>query len=507
MSYRTSCFALFLLMLITGSVACLAAEDSPVLINNVFVDTHIKTALGDLALASGYTIIPDTELDGYVSVDLQDVPFEDALYRVVVGAGLVYKEISPGVYLVGSSDPSSPTFDTLADTEVVELDYSTAEEIWAQIPLHRQTYVRQGLDQLVVTAPEPLLSQIVELIRRLDKAAVQVIIEVVVLEVTEEAAKDLSFEAFVGEGRTLDEIGGGTTQTIFDTLGALQTGEAIYTLGRIRGKIGEVEVGINALVEHGDAKIHANPRILAFEGHTAELQAGSDVYVTILSGPVTYQYAQLEEVTVGTIVRVTPHVSASGEITLEIEPEVSGIVDRGNRQATNVDLEVTVRRASTQARVQSGDTIIIGGLLQELYSQSRSKVPLLGDLPLIGGLFRSTQENRTRTELLILITPYLYSEEVAMEPGCESMQDLLEETAPCPEDEALAAAVTAPLQVSADGGMPALQVIPGTVALEEYRTTATGRRYRVLTPEEREQVLEQWKREAEERRQANAAVQ
>ena len=178
---------------------------------------------------------------------------------------------------------------------------------------------------------------------------------------SEEAASSLGLEAFVGEPRELEQ--GRQESGFFDVLGTLQTGEAVYTLGRIRGKIGDVEVGIEALVERGDAQIHANPRILACEGRTAELQAGSDVYVTILTGPVSYQYAQLQEVQVGVLLKVTPHVAKNGEITLDIEPEVSGIVE-GGRQISNVNLEVTVRRVKTQARVQSGETIVIGGLLQ-----------------------------------------------------------------------------------------------------------------------------------------------
>ncbi len=411
------------------AVSVVQAEPQPapqVLISNVWVETSIKTALSDLALASGYTIIPDKDLDGTVSLELKEVPFLDALRQVVMGCGAVYREVSKGVYLVGLPQPGSATFDALAETDIVHLDYYTADEVYTQLPLHLQQYVRRGTDQLVVTAPSPLLEQVKSIIKSIDTAPTQVVIEAVILELTEEAAKNIGLEAFVGEPRELEA---GRTETgFFDRLGTLQTGEAVYTLGRIRGKIGEVEVGIEALVERGDAKIHANPRILTAEGRTAEFQAGSDVYVTILTGSATWQYAQLQEVQVGVILNVTPHVAKNGEITLEIEPEVSGIVDRGSRQISNVSLEVTVRRAKTQARVQSGQTIVIGGLLQELTRQMRTKVPILGDLPLVGPIFRSTKKNKTKSELLILITPYVYTGEQNGRPASATMQQLMQET-------------------------------------------------------------------------------
>jgi len=424
-SARIPCLVVVCLLL-TVSVAQAEPEVAPVLISNVWVETSIKTALSDLALASGYTIIPDKDLEGTVSLEFTDVPFLEALHQVVIGCGAVYREISDGVYLVGLPSPESATFDALATTEIVPLDYYTAEEIIKQLPLHLQSYVREGIDRLVVTAPSPLLERIKSIIQEIDTAPTQVVIEAVILELSEEAAKSIGLEAFVGEPRERETSR--TEAGFFDMLGTLQTGEAVYTLGRIRGKIGEAEVGIEALVERGDAKIHANPRILTFEGRTAELQAGSDVYVSILTGSVTWQYAQLQEVRVGVILNVTPHVAKNGEITLDIEPEVSGIVDRGGRQISNVSLEVTVRRAKTQARVQSGETIVIGGLLQELSTHTKTKVPILGDLPIVGPIFRSSKTNKTKTELVILITPYLYTGKTDDRSASTVMQELIKNT-------------------------------------------------------------------------------
>jgi len=408
-----------------ASMAPAEPEAAPVLISNVWVETSIKTALSDLALASGYTIIPDKDLEGTVSLELTDVPFLEALYRVTIGCGAVYREIADGVYLVGPPPPPSATFDTLATTEIASLDYYTADEIFKQLPLHLQSYVRQGIDQLVVTAPSPLLERIKSIIQEIDTAPVQVVIEAVVLELSEDAAKNIGIEAFVGEA--LEKKQGQTEMSFFDMLGTLQTGEAVYTLGKIRGKIGELEVGIEALVERGDAKIHANPRILTSEGRTAELQAGSDVYVSILTGSLNWQYAQLQEVRVGVLLNVTPHVAKNGEITLDIVPEVSGIVDASSRQISNVNLEVTVRRVKTQARVQSGETIVIGGLLQELSTQTRTKVPFLGDLPIVGPVFRSKRTRKTKTELVILITPYIYTGNTDGKPASTLMQGLIKD--------------------------------------------------------------------------------
>ena len=158
----------FVVVLLVPAAWAEDVAEKPVLVSNVFVDTSIRAALSDLALASGYTIIPDSTLEGIVSLELRDVPFQEALRRVCLGVGAVYREVSPGVWLVGSSSPTSPTFDELAVTQVVRLNYLTTEEVYQQIPTTFQPYVRQGIDQVVVTAPSPLLEQIVALLAQID---------------------------------------------------------------------------------------------------------------------------------------------------------------------------------------------------------------------------------------------------------------------------------------------------------------------------------------------------
>lgn len=416
-----------LCLITTGAVrADDDAAEEPVLINNVFSETSIKAVLADLALESGYTIVPDMDLSGTVTLELIDEPFESALELVCMGGGYVWEEVADGVYLVGIPDPDSATFNRLAKSTVIELDYLTVEEVMQQIPQHLRQFIDPGIDRLIVTAPKRLLDMITEIVDQIDVAPEQVVIEAVILELTKEAADNFSVGAYIGATRNADGGMDGDTSFI-DQLGTLMTGEAVYTLGKIRGKIGEAEVGIDALVEHGDARVHANPRVITSEGRPAEIQAGSDVYVTIQTGSVAFAYAQLREVKTGAILRVTPHVAANGEIILDIEPEVSGIVDRGIRQLSNVSLEVTVRRAKTQVRVPSGETIVLGGLRQERQQERRTKVPILGDVPLIGELFRTKSWSTAKTELVILITPYLYRPGASVEMLAPALRGLMED--------------------------------------------------------------------------------
>jgi type II secretory pathway component GspD/PulD (secretin) len=143
-------------------------------------------------------------------------------------------------------------------------------------------------------------------------------------------------------------------------------------------------------------------------GHSANIFIGAQRFIRVeYSSGYGDKIQRIKAVDVGTKITVTPWTGGNGEITTKISPEVSNIVELD--RATGLPT-LSSRRASTTVRVKDGETIVIGGLTTRQEYDTKRKVPILGDLPLIGHLFRSRSKATTETELLILITPTLLSE-------------------------------------------------------------------------------------------------
>jgi type II secretory pathway component GspD/PulD (secretin) len=140
----------------------------------------------------------------------------------------------------------------------------------------------------------------------------------------------------------------------------------------------------------------------AFEGVESNLTIGQETYFSILTGNVNFPTAQIQLIKTGVTLNFTGYIGDDGTITLNLAPEVSdAIVSVNGNPTTNV------RRVSTMVRIKPGETIAIGGLVQETTSFSKTKVPLLGDIPIIGELFSQRTNSTVKKEVLILITPYL----------------------------------------------------------------------------------------------------
>jgi len=166
----------------------------------------------------------------------------------------------------------------------------------------------------------------------------------------------------------------------------------------------DLDLVISALSKQTQAKLLANPRVLVLDNETANFEILREVPYTVLSNngrdrDLTHTAYK----DVGIRLKVTPHVTRDGTLRLHIMPEFGDIVGVDALGAPTVD----VRRADTIAMVGNGQTIAIGGLRKTKTSRTVSKVPLLGDTPLIGGLFRSESESELVNELVVFITSRL----------------------------------------------------------------------------------------------------
>jgi general secretion pathway protein D len=169
---------------------------------------------------------------------------------------------------------------------------------------------------------------------------------------------------------------------------------------------------LNALSSVTDVKVLSSPSIVALDNQPALLQVGDEVPIstgtaTILSSSSTPIVNQIELLNTGVILKVLPHVNANGSIQLEIDQEVSGVVNANNNAQQTLTPTISQRRIHSTVAVMSGQTVLLGGLISDNTQNTHSGIPGLSNIPVLGAVFGTTDSNKTRSEIIIFIRPQL----------------------------------------------------------------------------------------------------
>ena len=266
--------------------------------------------------------------------------------------------------------------------------------------------VDPGTNTLIFQGGVEDYRSVLELLQGLDQPAKAALIEVTVAEVALSDAEQLGVEWTLNQSNT-----GGAIWTA-GTLGGLGIGTGGLTVGRF-SLAGNPRMVINALASNNRARILSSPRILARNGQSATIQVGQEVPIitsqqtTPVTGGTggilqTVQYRQT-----GVILRVRPIIHAGDRIELEVSQEVSAAASTTTGVSTSPT--ISTRRVETKLSLKDGATVLLGGLMSSNQSKTQGGVPLLKDIPGIGQLFRVDGENNSNTELIVLITPYIIS--------------------------------------------------------------------------------------------------
>ena len=258
-----------------------------------------------------------------------------------------------------------------------------------------------GKNVILIIATPVLYKIIHRLLTDLDTPPRQVLIEATVVEVTLTGELKYGVEWFIKNSQS----GGQYTLGTLGNLGVLSTAGLAYTFVSDTANFAAT---ISALATTNKASILSTPRLMVLDNKEATIQVGSDI-PTITGqmttpGSTTTTPSVLQNVTyrsTGVMLRVKPNITTEGLLTLEISQEVS---QPGAPGVADSPIILT-RRISTTVVVGHGQTIALGGLFKETEAEAETKVPLLGDIPLLGNLFKYTDKTTEKTELLILVTP------------------------------------------------------------------------------------------------------
>lgn len=344
---------------------------------------------------------------------------DEALGIIFSGSKYAYRRVG-NVMLVGDPSAGAAESKALTAMETIPLDHIKAEDAVGLLPAglaQLQIKVVKEQNSLAVMAMQTQIDALRGFLLQVDKQAPQVMIEAMVVEFSKNASKNFGLTGIAGANQTIN-FGQLTKGKVKDsnTYGYTEQ-ENLFPFSLSVGSVGALPVGfsarLNAAIQDGKAKVKANPKIATISGHHALINVGSVNYYQVTGAPqqqaatgqttIITQYPQvsIQSISAGITLDITPWVSSSGEITTDLAPDVSNSVGTGPGGLP----EVSQRRVSTTLKVHDGDTIVIGGLIQATESSSKDKIPLLGDIPLLGYLFSHETKTEDESELEIYITP------------------------------------------------------------------------------------------------------
>ena len=298
--------------------------------------------------------------------------------------------MSPALTPVAADSATAPSPSSTVEVVVPAISSPTAKPA--------RILADEANNSLVILASAEEYQLLEQVITLLDVTPNQVMLEATIAEVT--LSDDLQFGVtwFLQEG----EFGVGFSDLESGAVASLFPGFSLLAQGT------DGRAALNAVASVTDVKVLSSPTLMVLDNRTATLQVGDQVpIVTQTSVSTTDPNAPIvnsvELRDTGVILKVTPRVNEGGRVMLDIEQEVSDVIET---RTSGIDSPtIQQRKIKTSVAVDNGSTIALGGLIRDKVTDGHSKIPLLGDIPGVGQLFRSTNQRTERTELVVLITP------------------------------------------------------------------------------------------------------
>ena len=271
-------------------------------------------------------------------------------------------------------------------TQTAQEDRPLAQPVDSSISIDRR------LNAIWIKGSPERIARIKAQIALIDIPVDSVILETQFVELTETGARNVGIDLANANGQL--------------AVGTLTTGTFV-PFGLDATTIvpsGQIQAAIYAQVQKGEGRIVSKPRIAAQSGSTAKIITGDalPILTSITLSGVNGVSQQVQYVNVGVTLQIAPRVSSDGYVTSHIYGVVSSVTGFSQGYPT-----ISQREAETSASVRDGETFVIGGLTQENNLKTRSKIPLLGDIPILGEPFKVRRSTRSRTELYIVITPHI----------------------------------------------------------------------------------------------------
>jgi type IV pilus assembly protein PilQ len=400
------------------------ADDS---IEIAYIEADIQNVLRTLAAKAGINLILGDEVTGKVTVNLKGISYQEAMQLIAESKGYAYVKDKEVVKIKSRQSLDVEPI----EVQIFTLAYAKADDIRKTL---EPVMTKQGKIQvdersntLVLSDTPSSLSKLVPLIQTLDTQTPQVMIEAKFVEVTKNPSKNLG----INWGNTLlnhaitvgspsgvpagNTVLGPPTDFLVSkgVSGAITPPFATALLD-----VGTAQAIFSFLSQDTDSELLANPRVVTTDNGKARISISEQYPIPSFSfseQTASLQISGFEYKDIGIILEVLPRINKNDFVTLDVTPTASSQGDNvplssGGGNTVNIPI-INTRTATTTVLIKSGNTLAIGGLMRVDVTDNYTKVPLIGDAPVLGPLFRSKSLTKTKRDLLIFLTPTIVGPE------------------------------------------------------------------------------------------------
>lgn len=407
-----------------------------------YVGADIQDVLRTLARQAGLNIVMAEEVTGKVTISLMDVSYEKAIKLIADSKGYAVVK-DDNVLKVQSKE--SLAAEPLQE-EIISLNYTTAAEAEAVL----RPFLTQGRgniqsdtrsNTIIISDVPSKLVQMREIVARIDTQTPQVMIEAKVVETTKNPRQDYGIRW--DSLRNYEVAAKNVGYKLNPTSGAL----SFYPGGDKSSPIKEADIAVltasdfrllvSFLNSNGETELLASPRIVTADNKEAKISIAQQFPIpqfTFNQQTASLEVSGFEFKDIGILLGITPHINRSGFITLDLKPEVSSfdptkVQNFGGAVSASIPI-IDTRNLQASVLIKDGHTLAIGGLIREDVQRSFTKVPVMGDIPGLGAVFRSKSFDKTKRNLLIFITPTIVGPE-----GSTGFEDQYSSVKGSPEDD------------------------------------------------------------------------
>lgn len=428
-----------------------------------FQDVPVRALLQVLGETAGVNIVANESVTGSMTLNLKDATWQEALAAIVKDKNLSVEQTNNTYFVSGNSVSLNDTSynddyygSSYGSSEAIVLQYQKAESVRKMILDSQKLLSAQGAvmadpltNQLIIQDSPDRVAQIRSLIKRIDQPARQVLIEARIVEADDSFSRSLGMKLGFNDlsrtgyqtvpdpsnpGQTIKiptrtdggAVFGSNSQNVQDLSGQTNSdriGQAAssannminfgasiasaavdpssFAVSLFRSGLSQfINLEISALEVDGRGKVISSPRVVTSNNVKALIEQGTEIPYQQSTGlgtnSVAFRKANLK-------LEVTPQITPNGDVVMDVDVTKDSI----GSLLTSAGYTINTKHVQTQVKIENGGTLVIGGIYQEASSKSENKTPLLGDIPLLGYLFKRTDKSVSKTELLIFLTPYV----------------------------------------------------------------------------------------------------
>lgn len=392
-----------------------------------FSDADIRKILQLIAEVSNLNFLIGDDVTGTLSIKLVNVPWDQALEVILETKGLEKRQEGNIMYIKPKGKFKSEEqeeSEALKEherrmdliTKVFEINFASVDDIASQfdkLKSDRGTISKDArTNRVIVTDISDRIEKMRLLLKALDAPEKQVMIEARIVEATSSFSRDLGVQwglhykdgsaSMLGINNFDLGLGGivippPTTGTFSTTSATTTGGAAGISFGKLTSNV-QLDLRLSAAATLGQIKVISTPKVITLNNKAAKISQGQSIPYQTTSAEGT----KTEFIEAALTLEVTPHVANDGSISMKIKAS-------NNSAGTGTPPPINKKEATTEVQVMNGETTVIGGIYQDSDTEEDKGVPFLQDIPFFGWLFKSNSKSKTKTELLIFITPKIVS--------------------------------------------------------------------------------------------------